>query len=351
MRRPKYQGGHWTTRLVCVLALVALLVGVHWGNLGQALAAAAAPKAEKTRQATVKVTFIDGTQSFPLLVMQTKGIADKYGLKLEENKVAGPQGLATVMQTGNFQVTFRGWLSTAMMRSKGHKPIVVFPLTGYTDDVVARADSPLKSIADLKGKRIGISGGPATESVWLFRLEAVRFFGFDLFKEAKVQFGAAPLLMGLLENGELDAIMVQNPQVVQLLETGKFRSIASLGDIWREKSGQDPLFVSVVMHEAWAKANPDIAKRFVAAYKESLEYLKTHPDVWPEMARVLGIKTEAGAKLLRERTAGHLLTKWDKKFIDEQYRYAAEVIKVFAEAQEFPKQIPEGTFDMSYAPQ
>jgi NitT/TauT family transport system substrate-binding protein len=237
-----------------------------------------------------------------------------------------------------------------MMRSKGHKPIVVFPLTGYTDDVVARADSPFKSIADLKGRRVGISGGPATESVWLFRLEAVRFYGFDLFKEAKVQFGAAPLLMGLLENREVDAIMIQNPQVVQLVETGKFRSIASLGEVWREKTGQDPLFVSVAMNEPWARANPDVAKRFVAAYKEALEYLKTHADVWPEVAKSLGIKTEAGAKLLRERTAGALLTKWDKKFIDEQYRYAAEVIKVFGETGEFPKQIPDGTFDMSFAP-
>ena len=49
------------------------------------------------------------------------------------------------------------------------------------------------------------------------------------------------------------------------------------------------------------------------------------------------------------RTAGALLTRWDRKFIDEQYRYAAEVIKVFSEAEEFPKQIPDGTLDMSYA--
>ncbi|HEX9143857.1 MAG TPA: ABC transporter substrate-binding protein [Candidatus Binatia bacterium] len=345
MRRAKQRSNHWAIVALYVSALAVLLAAAQEG-----LAASAASKEEKARPATVKVTFIEGTQSFPLLVMQTKGIADKYNLKLEENKVAGPQGLATAMQTGNFEVSFRGWLSTALMRSKGHKAIVVYSLTSYTDDLVARVNSPFKSIADLKGRRIGISGGPATESVWLFRLEAVRFFGFDPLKEAKVQFGAPPLLMGLLENNELDAILVQNPQVVQLVETGQYRSIASLGGIWREKTGQDPLFVSVTMNETWAKANPDVARRFVAAYKEALEYLKTHPDVWPALAKSLGIKTDEGARLLQQRTAGGLLTRWDKKFIDEQYRYAAEVIKVFAEAEEFPKQIPEGTFDMSYAP-
>ena len=132
MREPNHLRGHWATTLVCVAALAALLGGAERG-----MAAAAAPKEGKARQATVKVTFIEGTQSFPLLVMQTKGIANKYNLKLEENKVAGPQGLATAMQTGNFEVSFRGWLSTALMRSKGHKAIVVYSLTSYTDDVVA----------------------------------------------------------------------------------------------------------------------------------------------------------------------------------------------------------------------
>ncbi len=42
-------------------------------------------------------------------------------------------------------------------------------------------------------------------------------------------------------------------QVVQFAETGKFRSIASLGGIWRGKTRQDPLFVSVTMNETWAK--------------------------------------------------------------------------------------------------
>jgi len=330
--------------------LLAVFVAGHGGTPIPALAAPAAARSERPRQATVKATVIEGTQRFPIYVMQTKGIADKYNLKIEEIKAAGPQALYTVMQTGDFQVSFGGWLSVALMRAQGYKFINVYSVYGYTNDVMVRTDSPLKSIADLKGKRIGVFGGPSAATTWLFRLEAVRYFGFDPLKEAKVQFGAPPLLIGLLEKGELDAILILDPQIVQLLETGKFRSIGNIGDIWREKTGQDPMLVAISMNETWAKSNPDVAKRFVAAYKESLEYLKTHPDVWPELARQMGIKTEAGAKLLRERTAGKLLTQWDKKFIDEQYRYAAEVLKVFGDAEGIPKQIPEGTFDMSYAP-
>ncbi len=35
--------------------------------------------------------------------------------------------------------------------------------------------------------------------------------------------------------------------------------------------------------------------------------------------------------------------------IEEQYAFAAEVIKVFGQAHGIPRQIPHGTFDTSYA--
>lgn len=349
MHRPNRQSALWTAGLVCVLVW-AVVLGARGAQPRAVLAASATTGGEKPKQATVKVIVIDGTQRFPLYVMRTRGIADKYNLKVEETPVSGPQAQYTAMQTGDFQVSTTAWFPVVLMRAQGFKFIIVFPVSSYTDDIVVRADSPLKSMADLKGKRIGISGGPASSGTWIFRTEAVRFFEFDPMKEAKVQFGAPPLLIGLLENNELDAILIQNPQVVRLLETKKFRSLASFGDIWREKTGQDVMLVTIVMNEDWAKANRDIAKRFVAAFKESAEYLKTHPEVWSEIAEQIGIKTETGAKLLRERTAKSLLTKWDKKLLDEQYRYGTEVMKIFGDSEGIPKQIPPDTFDMSFTP-
>jgi NitT/TauT family transport system substrate-binding protein len=153
-------------------------------------------------------------------------------------------------------------------------------MQAYTNDVIVPIDSPLKTIADIKGKRIGLFGGPTAATSWLFRLQAVKFFGFDPMKESKIHYGAPPLLIGMMERGDLDAVLTLDPQITQLLETGKFRSIGNIGDIWRAKSGQNPMLVSVTVNEPWAKANP---------------------------------------------------------------------AKVFGEAGDVPKQIPDGTFDMSYA--
>ena len=298
----------------------------------------------------VKVVALEGSQLFPVQIMQTKGIAAKHGIEIDLTRVASPTASYTVMQSGDFHIGFGGWLSIAVLRAKGFKLSNVYSMVSYTNDVMVRADSPVKNMAELKGKRIGLFGGANAATTWLFRVVSVKFFGFDPTKDAKIHFGAPPLLIGMLERGELDAVLILDPFITQLLETGNYRSIANLGRIWREKAGQEPMLVAVTVNEPWAKANPDVTKRFVAAFKEALIYLKTRPEVWPEIAKSMRVKTDKGARLLQERTSDALLTRWDKKFIEDQHAYAAELYKTFGGQSDIPEKIPEGTFDMSYAP-
>ena len=324
-------------RLRIASALVVVLL-VWW--VAEAAAQQAAP-------ARVKVAVIEGTQIFPMWVMQTKGIAEKHQLQIEQTKAANVQGLYTIVQTGDFNVAFGGWPTNALLRAQGHKISNIYSVSRYTNEMLVPVDSALKTFADLKEKRIGLFGGPNATVTWFFRLITVKFFGFDPMKDAKIHFGAPPLLMGMLERGELDAILTLDPHIVRMLETGKFRSIGNVGDIWRAKTGQDPLLVAVTVNEPWARQNPAVVKRFVVAFRESLEVLRTRPEVWTELAKAVGVKTEHGARLLRERSA--FISRWDQTYIDEQYAYAAEVIRTFGDAAGIPKQIPEGTFDLSYA--
>lgn len=303
--------------------------------------------AQPAAPASVKVAVMEGTQLFPLHVLQTKGIAEKHQLRIEQTKAAGLQKFYTVLGTGEFHVAFASWPTIAVFRAAGQKLANVYSVSGYANDVMVPAKSTLKSFGDLKGKRIGVFGGPTATTTWFFRLQMAKFFGFDPTKEAKVTYGASALLMGMLEKGELDALLSLDPQIVQMLETGKFRSIGNTGQIWRTKTGQDPLLLAVTVNEEWAQQNVAVVRRFVAAYREALEYLKTRADVWPELARSVGIKTERGARLLRERSA--FLSRWDQRFIDEQHAFAAEVAKTFGDTVGVPKRIPEGTFNLSYA--
>ena len=244
-------------------------------------AAGAAVAADK-----VKVVALEGSQLFPVQIMQTKGIAAKHGIEIDLQRVASPTASYTVMQTGDFHIGFGGWLSVAVLRAKGFKLSNVYSMVSHTNDVIVKADSPLKGMSELKGKRIGLFGGANAATTWLFRVVSVKYFGFAPTKDAKVHFGAPPLLIGMLDRGELDGVLILDPFITQLLETGKYRSIGNPGNIWRDKTGQQPMLVSVTVNEPWARANPEVVKRFVAAYKEALGYLKNRPEVWPGAAKI-----------------------------------------------------------------
>jgi ABC-type nitrate/sulfonate/bicarbonate transport system substrate-binding protein len=220
---------------------------------------------------------------------------------------------------------------------------------GYTNDILVKTNSPIKSITDLKGKTFGIFGGPVAGTTWLLRLEMIKFFGIDLVKDCKVHYGAPPMMMAMLEKGELDATLLLDPQAVRMLETGNYRSIGNMSDIWHKHTGQFPLHLVIVFNETWANKNSDVAKRFISAYEETLGYIKGRSELWPEWAKASGIKTPQGVKIFQERTTSFFFTvKWDQNFINEQYKLANEISKVFGEADGFPKQIPAGTFTTAY---
>ena len=298
----------------------------------------------------VKVVALQGTQLFPVRIMQSRGLAAKYGIDMDVMEVASPPASYTAMQTGDVQVGFTGWIVSALLREKGFKLTNVYPMISYTNDVLVKEGSPIKSFADLKGKRVGLFGGANSATTWLYRLIIQKFYGFDAMKDSKVFFGAPPLLMGMVDRGDLDAALVLDPFISQMLETGAYRSIGELGSMWRQRMNQNPMLVAVTVNETWAKAHPDAMKRFLGAFRDALVYLRDTPDAWNDLAKSMGIKTERGAKILYERTSKAFITRWDKTLIDEQIAYATELYKTFGKQEDIPERISEGTFDMSFAP-
>jgi ABC-type nitrate/sulfonate/bicarbonate transport system substrate-binding protein len=154
----------------------------------------------------------------------------------------------------------------------------------------------------------------------------------------------------LLERRELDAVLSLDPQITQMLESGRFRSVGNVGRMWRSATGQDPLLLAVTVNEPWAREHADVVRRFVAAYRESLETLRRRADLWPELARSVGVTTERGVGLLARRLTDAFVSRWDTPFLEAQEVYAATIRQTFDEAEGVPPQIPAGTFDRSFLP-
>jgi NitT/TauT family transport system substrate-binding protein len=146
------------------------------GSFAIAILAACGPAS-----AQVKVQIGDLAQSLNEIasrVMIDQGIDRKYGIAVEYRAYPTLDGLFTAIRGKDVDIGFSGWTAIAQFRSKGFPVTMVFPVgRGVTVDVIVPAASPIKSIAELKGKKVGTFAGAAGTATVLFRVVASSSMG------------------------------------------------------------------------------------------------------------------------------------------------------------------------------
>ena len=118
-------------------------------------------------------------------------------------------------------------------------------------------NSPIKTLADLKGKRLGVAGGPLDKSWLLIVAYALSTANLDLRTETKQEFGAPPLLAERAKQGELDAVLNFWPYAARL-EADGFTQLIGIEDVVSELGAKGEVaMVGFVFSEGWAKDNLD----------------------------------------------------------------------------------------------
>jgi len=279
---------------------------------------AAALSATAWAQEPVKIRLGDPAQSLNAIAAQTmikQGFDRKHGIAVQYVTYPTLDGLFTAIRGKDVEIGFGGWTAFAQFRSKGAPITMIFPVgRGVSLDVLVPVNSPAKSLADLKGKRIGSYAGAAGTATVLLRVVTTKFFGYDPGKTDHLQYAGATLLPELLEKGSLDAILLFDPIAVRALASGKFRIVANLPAIYKEKIGADFLWIGYATNDDVIAKHPEALKAFNRAWVESVAYVKAHPEVFEPVAKALGLDA-AGAKLLRERVTADYVLEWTEKDI------------------------------------
>ena len=147
------------------------------------------------------------------------------------------------------------------------------------------AQPEIKSLADLKGKTIGVVS--MTEGTTFFVADIAKAGGFKL-SDVKVEaVGGSPTRARLLRERKIDAGLQPYPLSYEAEDAG----FSNLGPI--AKLVPDYQFTSVVVDQDWAKANRATLVGFVRALRRGTEYMFAHPDQ----------SAELGAKELRTSVA------------------------------------------------
>ncbi len=133
--------------------------------------------------------------------------------------------------------------------------------------LMGRTDRGIKSISDLKGKRIGVPLKTAAD----FNLgRFLDLHGIDK-NQISIVDVQAPHAVDALINGEVDAVVVWQPNVMTITDR-----LGGNASSWSVQNGQ-PIYCTAITTNDWAKKHPDLVKRFLNSLGQAEDYLIHNP--------------------------------------------------------------------------
>ena len=310
-------------------------------------ASKSAPNNTSTRTFTLGIT--SGAQEFVDFVMEGHGMLDQVGLKADKVKSLSPANLHLMIAERKVDIGFAGFTTMATARSEGKDLIVIYGVFSPVNMVFVRKDSPIKTLTDLKGKKLGVFGGPGSTTFAFLAVLAKNWYGIDLFKETELVTAQAPALAELLGKGDIDAALLGTVESIQTFAQDRYRVLADLSAEYKaHQGGHAPAHVIVATNEGFAKAHPDIVRDYLKAYQNAQQYVHAHPEVWNEYAASIKMDNPAERALLREKMGPNLVERWDAEQIALQNDYLKLVHNIIGDS--VVKVVPTDLIRNDYIP-
>lgn len=254
------------------------------------------------------------------------GVFKKHGIDLTVDARPFAGFLAAIPSKQTMATTYSGIDAVLKMNEGVGLAIIGGGLTAIQDIFVPK-DSPIKTVADLKGKKFGTwsTGAGAFKAARAAIIDAA---GVDVMKDAKIVQLAPPALFKLLERGEVDAMInISSFTVAAAAQPDKYRSIFSVDDYWKKKTGYPIVWSApLVAWKSWVDENPTRAKNYAAAVQESFRWLR-QPENFESAVKKYGtqagVNTPAAISVYKKWLSENriFLARWDQKVVDAQWQF------------------------------
>jgi NitT/TauT family transport system substrate-binding protein len=239
-----------------------------------------------------------GTLSWVLDTIQHNGFDKAEGIELEMVPLASTQAAKEGLQNGSLDLIASDWLWVSRERSLG-ADFTFSPFSTELGAVMVPPASPIKSLNDLRGKMLGVAGGPIDKSWLILVAYTLRVAFFDLRTATTPVFGTAPFLAEQAVQHKLDAVLEYWPYAAQLGAKGFSRLIA-IEDLPLELGAKGRVaMVGYVFSDAWAKANPAAIGGFLGAADKANDLLASSDEEWQRIRPLVHVEDDATFEALK----------------------------------------------------
>jgi NitT/TauT family transport system substrate-binding protein len=218
---------------------------------------------------------------------EQKGIFAKHGIKVEALYTSGGGETMQTLISGSVDVaiaTGAAAMFAAYVKGAPIRPIGT-SITGAKEIFwYVKADSPIKSLKDAAGKTMAFSATGSSSN--LATLKLIQMSGVDI---KPVGTGTPVATFTQTMTGQVDIGWSAAPFGLGPLQEHRIRAVANIGDIPEYRD------MSVRYHLAnlnFITGRPDVLKRFVAAYTETLDWMYSSDEAIDVFSKLYKIKVE-----------------------------------------------------------
>ncbi len=185
--------------------------------------------------------------------------------------------------------------------------------------MVVSNNSPIKSAADLKGKKVATNLGSTGHNMVDKYLSTAGLTINDI-----ELVSATPADMSyMVRNGIVDAISVWEPSITRLVDNGDCRILAQGSDCGLEGIN------TIVGRKEYCEANPEVVETILKEYKRAADNISdTSDETWEYVAKYLGLDVSQVKSMLPKYRFTVDITKKDIESLNDTINFLTRIGKL-----------------------
>jgi len=260
-----------------------------------------------------------GTLAWELAAMKSEGLLENSDFAVETVALANQQAGKVALQSGSVDMIVSDWIWVSSMRAEG-TDYSFYPYSDTSGGLLLPADSNIKNLADLKGKKLGIAGGELDKN-WLLLQALGKQQGLDLNQSLEKVYGAPPLLNQQFETKRVDALLTYW-QFAARLEAQGYRQLLSGEDIIRQLGITEAVpSLGYVFKQGWGDQHKHALQAFLKTTQVARDKLCTADEAWQKIVALTETDNPSTQQQLRKRYCQGRVEQWT-----EANKQAAEKI-------------------------
>ncbi|MCG7393811.1 ABC transporter substrate-binding protein [Microvirga sp. ACRRW] len=250
-----------------------------------------------------------GTVNWLLDTITDEKLDHREGVRIERLELASNQALTVALQAGAVDLIVSDWLWAMRQRAEGDN-LRFAPYSSALGALMVPRDRGFKSLADLKGKRLGVAGSALDKSWLLLRAFSRNTLHADLTEIVEPIYGAPPLLSEQLRLGRLDGVLTFWNFAARLDAAG-YQPLIDMVDVMSSLGVHPaPPLVGFVWREELLRNKPEQVAGFFRAVEGANRVLKAEDKAWQRLRPVMAVETDAEFQRLKDYFRAGIPSPW-----------------------------------------